>query len=374
MSKPRGQGLPRVEAVSVRNFRCLRDVQIKGLMPVTAFLGANGSGKSALLDVFAFLSECFTDGLRAAWERRGRFREMRTHGMEGPIVIEIKYRERPESPGLIYHLGVDENAEGPFIVEEWVRWRRWLRSNPFRMLDSKNGMVRITLGEMPDEHDPSTEIMLSTTDMPAVSILGQMNGYPRISALRRYVTSWNFAGEAVARPGPIPVRQQLFDGLRLLRNEPVEQWRDVLKVLEERIPGSTRLLKDAADPAALLASRTDLPQGTLSLLTHLVNLANPAQPALAGADLPEAGIHPRLQPGLAADFRTLSVQTQCLFSTHSPFLVNALTPEEVWAFSRNREGHTLVRRTQDLPGIRDSMSKGAMLGYLWMEGYFEFRE
>ncbi|HWR40116.1 MAG TPA: AAA family ATPase [Patescibacteria group bacterium] len=374
MNRTRGQGLPRVEAVSVRNFRCLRDVQIKGLMPVTAFLGANGSGKSTLLDVFAFLAECFRDGLRMAWERRGRFKEMRTWGAQGPIVIEIKYRERPESPGIIYHLAVDENENGPFVAEEWIRWRRWLRSNPFRMLDGKNGMVRITLGEMPDEHDPTAEMMLGTTDVPAVAILGQMNGYPRISALRRYIAAWRFAGEAVYRSGPAPVRQQLLDGIRLLQNEQPERLREIFKVLEERIPGATGLLTVAPDPAAWLLSRTDLSQGTLSLLAHLIGLADMAQPALAGMDLPETGIHPRLQPGLAGDFRTLSAQTQCLISTHSPFLANGLTPEEVWAFNRNKEGHTIVRKTIDLPGVRDFMSQGAMLGYLWTEGYFEAQE
>lgn len=64
---------------------------------MTVFLGPNGSGKSTVFDVFAFLSECFSVGLRKAWDRRGRFKELRTRGADGPIVIELKYREEPES-------------------------------------------------------------------------------------------------------------------------------------------------------------------------------------------------------------------------------------------------------------------------------------
>jgi predicted ATPase len=58
---------------------------------MTVLLGPNGSGKSTLFDVFAFLSECFNENLRKAWDRRGRFRELQTRGSEGPIVIELKY-------------------------------------------------------------------------------------------------------------------------------------------------------------------------------------------------------------------------------------------------------------------------------------------
>ena len=40
------------------------------------------------IDVFNFLSECFQSGLRSAWERRGRARELKTRGKRGPVVID----------------------------------------------------------------------------------------------------------------------------------------------------------------------------------------------------------------------------------------------------------------------------------------------
>ena len=53
------QTVPHIESVRVKNYRALRDVELKQLKPLTVFLGANGSGKSTFFDVFAFLSECF---------------------------------------------------------------------------------------------------------------------------------------------------------------------------------------------------------------------------------------------------------------------------------------------------------------------------
>src|SRR4030066_887580 len=100
------QSVPRIEEMSVKNYRALKDLQLKGLTPLTVFLGPNGSGKSTVFDVFAFLSESFTSGLRPAWNKRGRFKELRTRGADGPISFELKYREEPDSPLLTYHLAV----------------------------------------------------------------------------------------------------------------------------------------------------------------------------------------------------------------------------------------------------------------------------
>lgn len=83
-------------------------------------LGPNGSGKSTLFDVFNFLSECFRFGLRHAWDRHGRARELKSRGQAGPIVIELKYREHPQQPVITYHLAIDEGSKGPFVAEEWL--------------------------------------------------------------------------------------------------------------------------------------------------------------------------------------------------------------------------------------------------------------
>ena len=77
----------RVERLRVRNYRALKDITLEKLTPLTVLLGPNGSGKSTVFDVFAFLAECFSDGLRKAWERRGRFRELRSRDQDGSIII-----------------------------------------------------------------------------------------------------------------------------------------------------------------------------------------------------------------------------------------------------------------------------------------------
>lgn len=82
--------IPRIESIGVKNYRALRDVSLDNLTPMTVLLGPNGSGKSTIFDVFNFLSECFQFGLRHAWDRRGRGKELKTRGADGPVVFELK--------------------------------------------------------------------------------------------------------------------------------------------------------------------------------------------------------------------------------------------------------------------------------------------
>src|SRR5512147_1062891 len=98
----RESSVPRIEYLRVKNYRALHDLELTSLTPLTVFLGPNGSGKSTIFDVFAFLSECFTVGLRKAWDKRNRFRELRSRDSDGLIEFELKYREAPSQPIITY--------------------------------------------------------------------------------------------------------------------------------------------------------------------------------------------------------------------------------------------------------------------------------
>ncbi|MGD0680170.1 MAG: AAA family ATPase, partial [Polyangiaceae bacterium] len=101
-------GPARIEYLKVQNYRALKEIELPELTPITVLLGPNGSGKSTIFDVFNFLSECFQFGLRHAWDRRGREKELRTRGQSGAVTVELKYRERPGAPLITYHLAVAE--------------------------------------------------------------------------------------------------------------------------------------------------------------------------------------------------------------------------------------------------------------------------
>ena len=114
----------RAEQFRIRNSRVLRDVVLKDITPLTALCGANGSGKSTVIDVFAFLHAAFTTSLRRAWEVRNRLAEIRSRGQEGPVGIAIKYRSNLDGTSRLatYSLEVGEARGIPVVRTEQLRW------------------------------------------------------------------------------------------------------------------------------------------------------------------------------------------------------------------------------------------------------------
>jgi predicted ATPase len=386
------QSIPRIEYLRVQKYRALHDIELKNITPLTVFLGPNGSGKSTIFDVFAFLSECFTIGLRKAWEKRGRFKELRTRGVDGPIVIELKYREKSQSPLITYHLAIDEAIKGPHIAEEWLEWRRGQRGKPFRFLDFKEGEGKVITGEMPDEQDERGSEELESSELLAVSTLGQFAKHPRVSALRRFITGWHLSyltadntrtiPEAGSQERLSPTGDNLPNVIQYLKEQHPERLEHILKTLSHRIPRLEKVEASIMEDGRLLLQIKDAPfvkpilakfasDGTLKMLAYLSVLYDPNPPQLIGIEEPENHLHPRLLPELAEECRSASVNTQLMVTTHSPFFVNSLKPEEVWVVYRDEKGYTQAKRTADMQGIKEFIKEGALLGQLWMEDYFD---
>jgi predicted ATPase len=190
----------RIEYLKVQNFRALRDVEFRDLRPLTVLLGPNGSGKSTLFDVFAFLADCFESGLRRAWDKRGRARELKTRGSDGPVSVEIKYKEAGY-PVITYHLAIDERRSAPVVVEEWLQWRRGQRGRPFRFLDYREGQGRAVSGDSPTSRVGESRFRSSLrTCWPSM----RWGSLPSIHASRRCVNS-SVAGTCPISPPTVRV-------------------------------------------------------------------------------------------------------------------------------------------------------------------------
>lgn len=381
---------PRIERIRITNFRALRDVTFDKLSSLTVLLGPNGSGKSTVFDVFAFLSEAFTVGLRKAWDKRGRFKELRSREAEGPITFELKYRE-PGFPLITYHLEIDEDAKGPFVGREWLRWTRVPGAGrPFTFLHFVGGEGFAIAGEIPDEAGERTEQRLVSRELLAINALGQLASHPRVSALRRFITGWYLSyltadsTRGIPEAGPQERLSQTGDNLpnviQYLREQHEGRLREILGVLAQRVPRLDRVDADLMADGRLLLQIKDAPfarpilarwasDGTLKMLAYLVVLFDPDPPPLIGIEEPENHLHPRLLPELAEECRAASERGQLVVTTHSPFFLDAIRPQEVWALYRDQEGYTKATKASSIRGIREFVDAGASMGHLWMEGH-----
>lgn len=392
MNEQNQQDIPRIESIRIKNYRSLRDLELNELTPLTVFLGPNGSGKSTIFDVFAFLSECFTIGLRRAWDKRNRFRELRSRGADGPIAFELKYRERSGSPLITYELAIDEDAKGPIVSRERLHWRRGQRGRPFYFLDFNGGRGRVFAGEIPDQNAERIDEELAQPDALAVNTFGQLARHPRVIALREFITGWYLSylsadnTRGIPEAGPQERLSATGDNLpnviQYLRERHPDQLEEILRRLRERVPRLEKIDAEIMPDGRLLLQIKDAPfdrpimakfasDGTLKMLAYLTVLYDPAPPRLIGIEEPENQLHPRLLRGLAEECRHAAARSQLMVTTHSPFFVNGLQPDELWVLFRDEDGYTRARRARDMSGIRNFMEHGALLGDLWMEGHFE---
>jgi predicted ATPase len=157
----------------------------------------------------------------------------------------------------------------------------------------------------------------------------------------------------------------------------------MLTVLSSRVPRLEKVEAEMLADGRLLLQIKDAPferpilakfasDGTLKMLSYLTLLYDPEPPPLIGIEEPENYLHPRLLQEVAEECRNATDRTQIMVTTHSPFFVNGLRPEEVWILYRDDSGYTKAVCANDISGIAKFIAEGAKLGDLWLEGYFRF--
>ena len=132
----------KIESIRLENFRSFREAEMRDVPRLCVLVGANGSGKSTFFSVFSFLKDALVENVHVALTRLGGgrgFREVRSRDSEGPIEIELKFRERAESPLITYLLAIDEESGSPCVRREILKYRRGSKGKPWHFLDFVRG-------------------------------------------------------------------------------------------------------------------------------------------------------------------------------------------------------------------------------------------
>jgi len=113
--------------------------------------------------------------------------------------------------------------------------------------------------------------------------------------------------------------------------------------------------------------------GTLKLFAYylLLNENNPRQ--LVFVEEPENGLYHQYLSDLATEMKESvgnSFSKQIFVTTHSPFFVNALCPQDVWVLMKNTSGYSSIKRASDYEFVTSMTNEGVALGDLWYSKYF----
>ena len=182
-----------IEFLEIKNYRMFRDVKLKNLQPMTVVIGANGTGKTTLLDIFTFLQDALQQNVSAAVVKRGGFRQLVSRGETGPIEISIKFRN--ESRQLVtYRLQIAEAQGRSRIAAEQLKYRRGQRGKPWLFLDFANGKGKAITNESAYRDDDAKaerrEYTLDDSSILAVKGLGQFEEFKVASMFRNLIEKW----------------------------------------------------------------------------------------------------------------------------------------------------------------------------------------
>jgi predicted ATPase len=232
---------------------------------------------------------------------------------------------------------------------------------------------------------------LRSPDLIAVNTLGQFAEHPRVAALREFITGWYVSylsvDETRGQPEAGPQERLSKTGanmanvVQFLKEQHPERLQQIFQQLRRRVPKIDQILAEAMPDGRLLLEIKDAPfeqpilarfasDGTLKMLAYLIVLYDPDPPQFIGIEEPENFLHPRLLPELAEECRAATERSQLLVTTHSPFFLNGMQPEEVRVLYRDDSGYTQAIRAADIQGVHAFMQGGASLGHLWLEGRF----
>jgi predicted ATPase len=332
-----------IETISVRNFRSLRDLRVR-LERFTVFVGPNGSGKSSVLQALDALCRAFH-----FVPDNGEIYQALSRGAKGPVEItahatDMWYRHRSqivEHNGAITALPALEAAS----QIDSAAWRPWPAEE--------------------NQHIP----------LPKAVLL-------RLAAHNLMSSSFNPADNTTISPDGIGLHAALAS---MALNEP-DTWQVFQNDVKGIIPTIRRLRHAKMASGQVPALQFDMvgadslgadqmSEGTLLVLGLLTALYAPDRPNLILLDDLDRGLHPKAQQDVIALLRRLldrNPDLQLVATTHSPYLLNWMQPEEVRMTCLREDGSTVCAPIGTHPQFnkwKDEMAPGEMwslFGERWL--------
>ncbi len=421
-----------IEGFRVQNFRALRDVTLgklsaqqggASLTPFTVVIGKNGVGKSSLFDAFGFVADCLVHDVEQACDmkQRGGYERLHSRGTQGSIRFEIYYREAKGERPMTYELSIALDDTGrPFVESETLKQRRkgQTHGRPFPFLRLSHGKGTVWAGEEAvaeedeveeeddddggpkghtgEENRAKTPVELTDLRQLGIATLGTLKEHPRIKRFRDFLKGWYLsyfypdAARSLPTAGPQKHLNSHGDNIgnvvQFMAREHKDRFNAVLNRIAAKIPGIKSIdTKETLDKRLLLRFNDgafadpffaqQMSDGTLKVFAYLLLMNDPEPPPFICIEEPENGLYHKLLEALAQEFRAHATgrknAPQIFVTTHQPYFVDALSPDEVWILEKGSDGYSVIRRVSDMEVVKNLVGEGLPLGGLWYSDYLE---
>ena len=396
----------KIESIHLKNFKAFKDVEIKNIPKMCVFVGANGTGKTTIFNVFSFLKDALTDNVHVALTKLGGsrgFQEVRSRNSTGPIEIELQFHQNDQSPLFTYYLKINEEDNLPFIEKEILQYKESIINQVHPLFSFSKGKGEAVINE-PDKITSHTELKkekydLKSPDILALKGLAQFEKFPASKAIGDLLENWHISDFHIQQARPeressyaehlSKEGENLAMVTEFLYKRHPDIFHKIIEKLKQRVPGISAVDSKITEEGRVLLRFKDgdfhdpflaryVSDGTIKIFAYLVLLYDPKPHPLLCVEEPENQLYPKLLYELAEEFREYARKGgQVFVSTHSPDFLNGCELEEVFWLQKER-GYTVVKRASDDEQITTYMNEGDsygalryQLGYLWRQGFFE---
>lgn len=351
-----------LKKLTIKNFKSIREQTLE-LGPLNIFIGANGSGKSNLIEVFRFLREIVNQNLAKYTVKQGGTDTLFHYGhrRSPQMSFRLSFDENGDSNAYMVSLDV-ASGDSLYPCEEIVYSKEAEQSREPFVLPIKPDYVESRLKT--EEHECARQALNDirncrayhfndTSDEAGVKKTCEINDNrflrPQAENLAAFLY-WMKKKEPNYYTNIRDTVRQIapfFDDFYL---EPMR--------LNEKTIQLHWTDKGSDDPF----HASSLSDGTLRFICLATLLMQPEVPLLILIDEPELGLHPAAITLLAAMLSSTSKRTQILVATQSVTLIDQFDPDAVWTVERE-DDQSVFRHLneQDIASWLEDYS----LGELW---------
>ena len=404
----------KILGIAIQNYGSLKQIKMgklhsdqsaQELGNMIAIIGPSGNGKSTLADAFGFISDCLSSDVESACDanNRGGYDQLVSQGSGGPIHFEIFYKEAQNSTPFTYELTIAKDKDDrPYVREERLRQRAPGRKvgKPLTFLYLKSGKGYAFEGRKDGQDEDGfvdgtkKEVTLSDIRKLGIVTMGAFKEYSRIGDFLDFLKSWYLcyftpdAARQLQTAAPVPYLNRDGSNLNnvaqyMFREDPKE-FQKILADIQTKIPNITEIKPvKMQNGQMVLEFRQNgfqepffsqrMSDGTLKLFAYYLLLHEKNPRRLVFVEEPENGLYHQYLAKLAVEMRKnvgTGYAKQLFVTTHSPFFVNALQPEQVWVLEKGKDGFSTVKQASSYEFVKDLVDEGASMGDLWYSQYF----
>ncbi len=389
----------KIVSIKIKNYRMFKNIHIRDIPPFCVIIGANGTGKSTLFDIFGFLRDALKNNIRQALQIRGGYREIITRGQEQEdIEIELQFPMKIlDTERLVtYQIIIGQNNNRPVIKREILRYKRGEHGKPFHFLDFQLGQGYAITNEedfsKPDKELDREEQQLESNDILAIKGLGQFQRFKAATAFRSLIENWHVSDFHISEARGSkeisyaehlsPTGDNIATVAQYIYQQYPKIFQQILEKMKQRVPGISSVEAKETEDGRLILRFQDqafkdpfidryVSDGTMKIFAYLILLFDPNPHPLLCVEEPENQLYPTLLKELAEEFAHYSDQGgQVFVSSHSPDFLNAVPLASIFWLIKS-QGITQIHRAADSEILKNLVAEGDLPGYLWNQGWFE---